>query len=243
MIFHTKGIVLRTIKYGETSVVVSIFTELFGVQSYLINGVRTASKTSKAHLYQPSSILDMQVYHNELKNLQRIKEVKWNIVYQQILSNVTKNSIALFMVELLYKCLKQPEVNVDLFQFVEDALMNLDTSNDAVAANMPIYFTLHLAQFFGFNMQDTYSEERNLLDYQEGIFISTPPDHQNYLQGEASFYFSQMMKAMHPDDLAQIRVNKFLRRDILLALQSFYALHVPDFGTLKTLPILQEILS
>ncbi len=68
MIYQTKGIVLRAIKYGETSVVVNIFTELFGIQSYLVNGIRISGKTSsKANLFQPTSILDMEVYHNELK--------------------------------------------------------------------------------------------------------------------------------------------------------------------------------
>ncbi|MBS1655487.1 MAG: recombination protein O N-terminal domain-containing protein, partial [Bacteroidetes bacterium] len=60
----TKGIVLRTVKYGETSVIVTIYTELFGIQSYLVNGVRVSSKkgSGKANLFQPSAILDMVVY-------------------------------------------------------------------------------------------------------------------------------------------------------------------------------------
>ena len=103
MIHQTKGIVLRTIKYGETSVVVNIFTELFGIQSYLVNGVRSSGKTSKASFFQPGSILDMEVYHNELKNLQRIKEFKWGYLYQHIFSDIFKNAVALFMVELLAK--------------------------------------------------------------------------------------------------------------------------------------------
>ena len=76
-VHKTKGIVLRTVKYGETSVIVTIFTELFGIQSYLVNGVRTSTKkgTGKAMLFQPSAILDMIVYHNELKQLQRIKDI------------------------------------------------------------------------------------------------------------------------------------------------------------------------
>ncbi len=94
MIFTTKGIVLRTIKYGETSVIASIFTEMFGIQSYLVNGVRTAGKSGKAHFFQPSSILEMEVYHNELKNLQRIKDLKWSVLYKNILSDITKNSVA-----------------------------------------------------------------------------------------------------------------------------------------------------
>ena len=65
MIQTTKGIVLRSVKYGETSLVVTIFTELFGLQSYLVNGVRTASKkgSSKSAMFQPSAILELVAYH------------------------------------------------------------------------------------------------------------------------------------------------------------------------------------
>src|SRR5580765_8062709 len=113
----TKGIVLRAVKYGETSLIVTIFTELFGVQSYLVNGVRTSSKkgSGKASLFQPSAIFDLVVYHNDLKQLQRIKEFRWDYLYQHVLSDIRKNAIATYMVELLTKCLKQPEGHPDLF--------------------------------------------------------------------------------------------------------------------------------
>src|SRR5664279_2252005 len=97
MIYSTKGIVLRTVKYGETSIIAAIFTETFGIQSYIINGARATGKTSKAHFFQPSSILDLQVYHSELKNLQRIKEVNWSYIYRTVLSDVIKNAVALYM--------------------------------------------------------------------------------------------------------------------------------------------------
>src|SRR2546423_8435005 len=108
MIHKTKGIVLRTIKYGETSLVVSIYTELFGIQSYMVNGVRTFTKRGpgKANLFQPAAILDLVIYHNELKNLQRLKEFRWGYLYENILSDVRKNSVALFMVELLQQTIK-----------------------------------------------------------------------------------------------------------------------------------------
>jgi DNA repair protein RecO (recombination protein O) len=79
----TRGIVLRTVKYGETSIIVTIFTELFGVQSYLVNGVRTSTKkgSGKASMFQPAAILELVVYHNELKHLNRIKEFKWAVMY------------------------------------------------------------------------------------------------------------------------------------------------------------------
>ena len=178
MIYNTKGIVLRTIKYGETSIVVTIFTELFGIQSYLVNGIRSSAKTSsKASLFQPTSILEMEVYHNELKNLQRIKEFKWNYLYQNILTDVTKNSVAVYIVELLQKCLKQPENNTELFAFCEKTLMQLDLAEQGVTANFPLYFSLHLVRFFGFTIRDNYSKEKSILDLQEGTFTHVVPQH------------------------------------------------------------------
>src|ERR1700712_5759845 len=105
MIFKTKGIVLRSVKYGETSLVVSIYTEMFGLHSYIVNGVRTHTKKGpgKANLFQPSAILDVVIYHNELKNLQRLKEFRWGYLYENILTDVRRNAVAMFMVELLQK--------------------------------------------------------------------------------------------------------------------------------------------
>src|ERR1700742_2343447 len=99
----TRGIVLKTVKYGETSLIVTLYTELFGLQSYLVNGVRTSSRKGhgKANLFQPAAILDLVVYHNELKNLQRIREFKWGVIYRNIFFDVLRNAVGLFMVELL----------------------------------------------------------------------------------------------------------------------------------------------
>ena len=137
MIHKTKGIVLRSVKYGETSLVLTMFTELFGLQSYIVNGVRTVSKkgSSKSVFFQPAAILDLVVYHNEYKNLQRIKEYKWAHLYQHIFSDVRKNAVAVFMIELLTKCLKQPEASPQLFYFTEDALVHLDEASDTASAN------------------------------------------------------------------------------------------------------------
>ena len=242
MIHATKGIVLRTIKYGETSVIASIFTELFGIQSYIVNGVRTQSKTSKTHFFQPSSILEMQVYHNELKNLQHIKDMRWSYLYKNILSNVTKNSVALYMVELLHKSLKQPEANADLFHFCEDAFMQLDIAENEVTANFPIYFAIQLAHFFGLKIEDNYSAKRNYFNISEGNFTNNSLPNDNFLETDISYYFSQLLKVLQPAELKEIKLNKSIRTTILSALENYYIFHIAEFSALKTLPVLHELL-
>ncbi len=240
----TKGIVLKTIKYGETSIVVSIFTELFGVQSYLVNGVRTSTKkgAGKANLFQPSAILDLVVYHNELKHLNRIKEFKWGNLYQHIFSDVPKNAVALFMIELLTKCLNQPEGNEELFQFTEDVFLKLDESNAATMANLPLFFALHLTHFFGFRIDDNYSNTKRYLDLQDGSFVIEQPHHPHFLEGKQAEITSQLLKVLQAEELEEIKLNHDFRRQLLLQYETYYRLHIHDFGTLKSLPVLREIL-
>jgi DNA repair protein RecO (recombination protein O) len=240
----TKGIVLRTVKYGETSLIVTIFTELFGLQTYMVNGVRTSKQSSqKANYFQPAAILDMIVYHNEQKSIQRIKEFKWGHLYEHILTDVIKNSIALYIIELLHKCLKQPEANPDLFHFCEDVLIQLDRSEKAVTANVALYFSLQLPYFFGFKINDRHSDSEHILDLREGNFISEQPSHPYFIDGEDAQLTANLLKAIHPQELGQFRLNGEIRKKLLLSYQDYYALHINDFGQMKTLPILHEVLS
>ena len=240
----TKGIVLRAVKYGETSLVVTMFTELFGLQSYLVNGVRTSTKkgTGKANLFQPTAILDLVVYHNELKHLNRIKEFKWHFLYQHVFSDVPKNAVALFMIELLTKCLKQPEANPELFDFCEDAFIHLDESKGTVMANFPLYFALHLPVFFGFRISDDHSAENSILDLQEGTFVAENPGHLHFLEEKQAEITSELLKIMRPEELKQIKLNHDFRRQLLFAYETYYRLHIQEFGTMKTLPVLREVL-
>lgn len=243
MVHATKGIVLRAIAYGETSVIVSVYTELFGLQSYLVNGVRSNKKSNtKGNLFQPASIVDMEVYHNDLKNLQRIKEAKWHYLYQDVMFDVYKNAIALFMTELLQKVIRQPEHNPDLYNFIEDAYMELDKADKKIVLNYPLFFLLHLAAFFGFNLQNNFSTEKQVLDLKEGNFVHENPLHPFYIDPVKGAMVSQLLKIMHPRDLDHITLNNIMRRQLTESLLLFYGLHVQDFGTMKSLPILQEIL-
>ncbi|HXB92549.1 MAG TPA: DNA repair protein RecO [Puia sp.] len=241
----THGIVLKIVKYGETSLIVTIFTELFGIQSYLVNGVRTSSRKGhgKANLFQPAAILDLVVYHNELKHLQRISDFKWAIVYQHIYFDVLKNAVASYMVELVLKCLKQPEPNPDLFSFIEDAFLHLDTSEGRILANFPLFFTLHLAGFFGLQIEDIHSESNPILDLREGRFVDQLPQHPYLLDGVYSSFTAQLLRVRQPAELRELALNQDTRRTLLQAYRIFYALHIPEFGELRTLAVLQTVFS
>jgi DNA repair protein RecO (recombination protein O) len=239
--FTTSAIILKTVAYGETSIIVTAFTELFGIQSYMVNGVRTSKKGgNKANLYQPANIVELEAYHNNKNSLQRIKECNWK--YLNTNSTVVKNSVSIFFVEILYKLLKQPEENADLYHFSEDILLQLNNAETNIAANMPLFFCLHLSAFFGFKIEDDFSEENNIVDIAAGRFTNILPQHEYYLQGEHAAIVSTILKCQVPQDLTEIHLNQQKRRILLHAFMDYYLLHVPDFVQPRSLKVLEAVL-
>ncbi|MEN9952942.1 MAG: repair protein RecO [Bacteroidota bacterium] len=241
---HTRGLIIRTIKYGETSLVVSIFTELFGLQQYMVKGIRTSKKSASfsASQFQVGNILDLVVYHHDKNTLQHIKECKQPFYFDHLFADVTKNAVLLFMIELLQKCIKEPESAPELYEFIEDVILGLDKATPAQTANLPLFFILHLSHFFGFRLMDNYSERENILDLREGQFVEQIPIHQMGITYPKSEYIAQMLRVMQIEELDQIQLNKQLRNELLDACLQFYELHISPFGQMKSLPVIRTLL-
>jgi DNA repair protein RecO (recombination protein O) len=244
MLQSTKAIILRTVAYGDTSLIVSAFTEKYGLQQYMVKGARKSGKKggSQSSMLQPAAILELVVYHNEQKQLQLVKEMKWDVVYAQVMSGISKNAIALFMVELLTKCVKQPETNDELYAFVESNLLLLDSCDNAVAANLPLYFALKLAGILGFRMEDEYNMAQTYLDLQAGTFVQEPPIHGMYLEPALSEVTYQLLQHDNAITLYRIKLQQTQRRELMQAYMHFFQFHISDFGNMKSLQVLQEVL-
>ena len=244
LLHQTKGLVLRAVKYGETSLVVSVFTELFGLQQYIVNGVRSSKKSSSISiaLLQPGNLIDMIVYQNEKQVLQRIKECRSAYNFSMIYMDITKNAVLLYMIELLQKCLKQPDAQAELFYFLEDMLKGLDNAGLRQTANIPLFYTIHLSHFFGFRLMDNYSSTKNYLDLHEGQFQENVPLHQKVIHPPMSEKVSQLLKVMQLSELDDIELNKNQRNLLLDDLLHFYSIHVHPFGAMRSLPVIRTVL-
>lgn len=243
-IHHTKGIVLRSLKYGETSLIVSVYTELFGIQQYIIKGIRKATKKSSANAsyFQEGAILDLQVQHQEQKNFQYIKEYQWAHLYHNLFNNVIRNSVLLYIIEMLQHCSKQPESNNDIFYITEEALLLLDTGNEAFVANLALYYSVKLAARLGFEIQGHYTPETPVLDYKEGIYTYTTPHHKYFMPPDLSEPLSLLITSPI-EDIGSISLNRSMRNTMIEHLQTFFQLHIPYYGKLNSPEILKQILS
>jgi len=243
MLHNTKGIVLRVTKYGDTSIIMTAYTELFGVQQYMVKGVRVTSKkgANKGVFYQPAAILQMEVYHSPMKQLQMVKEVSWDFVYQNVYSDVLRNAVATYIVEVLQQTM-QPEPHPELFYLIEDTFKQLDKGGPQLVGNLPIYFLIHLSQNMGFGLQGKYSATTSVLDVREGQFVEKVPAHPYFLEGAEAETASSFLQVQFYNDLDTIVLNGTQRKKILELFQLSLSWHYNKFSEIKSLPILQEVL-
>ena len=243
-IHKTKGIVLRCVKYGDTSIIASIYTELFGLQSYLVKGIRKTTKKGASNInhFAPAAILDLQVYHNEFKQLQFIKEYQWAYLYENIYYDVVKNAVAMFAIELLQHSIKQPENNPDLFYFIEKSLKDLDQSNESATANFPLYFSLKLGEQLGFEIQGNYTLETPVLDLQEGYYIHESPIHPFFIEGNLASLTTDIIHFKEVNQLSILKLNRVIRRQLIEHYIQYFSLHISNFIELRSLEVLKEVL-
>ena len=150
MITKTRGIVLNYIKYGDTSIICKIYTEQFGLQSYIINGIRK-SKSKNIGLFQPLNILDLVVYHKKTSGLQRIKESKLDYAYKTLHLDMKKISVCFFLSEFLNRISQNDDYQKDNFDFIKDSLIVFDRL-EVNYSNFHIQFLIKLSKYFGIDI-------------------------------------------------------------------------------------------
>lgn len=225
MIQKTRGLVLSHIKYRETSLIVKIYTEEFGLQTYMVNGVRS-SKSSKAKiaLFQPLSLLDLVVYHKDGNTIHHIKEVKTSFVYQHIPYEHKKCVIAIFLSEILQKTIKEHYKNPELFDFLSSSLIKLDEQQNGFE-NFHLIFLLKYASFLGFAPQNSSSFFNEL--------------NSNYNQAEITFVENLFRIDAF---IFEEKGSNQIRRYILDKIIYLYQIHVDSIGIIKSIDVLREIM-
>ena len=221
MIYKTRGIVFRFTKFRETSIIVTIFTELFGLQSYMVNGVRSKSAKNKIALYQPLTILDLVVYHREHANIERIKEIRCLYPYTTLTVDVVKSTIAIFIQELLNKAIKHESHAKELFDFLYDSLTTLDSQQHGYE-NFHLVFMVKLARSLGFGAQ-----------------IPNEVIGGRIADKETEVALGQLLQADYHDDMA---ITQSQRRNLLDLLTGFYSDHL-GLGEIKSIAVLRDVLS
>lgn len=238
-IVTTKAIVLSSLKYGDTSLIVKCFTEEEGVKTYLIRGVlKPKKKGIKAAYFQPLTQLKIVANHNSKNALNSIKEVQVIQPYKSIHSDIIKQSVVFFLSEILSSSIQEEEQNKTLYSYLETAFVWLDV-HDKIA-NFHLLFLLNLTGFLGFypDLSDKNKQGFNLLD---GKFSNKIQD-KNVIYNNDFHQFKKLL-GMNFDSIEKVSYSKDERQLVLQVIVQYYKLHLGSFRKPKSLQILETIFS
>ncbi|MCH5330786.1 MAG: recombination protein O N-terminal domain-containing protein [Alistipes sp.] len=237
--YKARGIVLGTVKYGDSSMVAQLLTDVGGRRSYMVQGIRSShGRGSKAALFQPLFALEFEGLESSRTDLDRFKEVHAGIVLRSIPFDVRKSTVALFIAEVLYRLIRESEPNRMLFDFVWGSVGALDTIDEGVA-NFHLWFLANLSRFLGFSPGNRYMRDA-YFDMREGLFTLSPQ------QGHAvmSIDKAEILRDLLECDvqcLGEIGLNRHQRVEFLDTMLEYYSYHLDSIHSVRSTKILREV--
>jgi len=235
---NSKALVIKSIKQGETSLIVSCYLEEIGYKSFLVKGLFGSKKSrfSKAHFF-PLNVINIHYSSNQNKNLGFIKEVKSEVLFNTIHSDIQKSSVIVFLSEILNSVLREEiEVNKDLFDFLLNSLIWYDNVREC--NNYHIKFLIELSKYIGF--YPNISNENDLyFCLESGSTSNTKPLGRN-ICGDDLKLFKNLL-GMKFEDLNKMSINRESRTRILNKIIDYYSIHLQMFKTPKSINVFAEV--
>ncbi len=239
--YKAKGIVLHTIKYGDTGLVAYVLTDVFGRQTYMVQGVRSSrGHGNRAAMLQPMFLVEFEGLESPRVEMHRFRELRAAVPLRSVPFDVRKSTIALFMAEMLYRLVREVEANSPLFDFVWNAVCELDALEESAGvANFHLWFMVGLAHHLGFSPGNEYSSGW-WFDIREGLFVPVEPRHGTCFSRENTALLGSLME-IHADLLASFALNRVRRAEFMNAMLAYFDYHLDAVRDIRSVDILREV--
>ena len=239
MLTKTKAIVLHSLKYGDASMIVEMFTESNGRLSFAVPIPKTSKGRLKKQYFQPMTLLEVECDVRQRVQLQKLKDARLLTPYSSIPFSPDKLAISLFVAEFLYHALRSEQQNELLFAYLLDSMQWLDIAERGYA-NFHLTFLMRMSRFLGFypNLDD-YTDGC-VFDLRTATFSLQVPTHRDFLSPDDSRRIHTLMRMDFPT-MHLFQLSRQERNRIAEVLLHYYQLHIPQFPELKSLSVLQEL--
>lgn len=235
----TKAIVISSIKYSDSSLIARLYTQQYGLVSYMLKGVLKSKRGKlKAAYFQPLTLLTVVCSHQEKRSLQSLRDAQVSYMYQQIPTDVVKQSVVLFLSEVLSYSIREEETNDPLFQYLENSFLWLDSHENS--ANFHLLFLLNLTKFLGF-YPDTAQCHKSGFHLREGIFTNDLHE-KEIVTGDEIVQLKKLL-GINFDGIDSVKFSKSQRQALLKMLIRYFELHLEGFKSPRSLGVLEAVFS
>ena len=236
---QSRAIVLRQIKYSETSLILKIYTEKEGLLSFIAKGVRGKKGKLRSAQFQPLNLIDLCYREARKSELRQIIDLKVIDPFTDLPFNPVKRTIAIFIAELIHNAIKEQEPNLKLFEFLYNSIHWIDLSKQSYG-NFHLLFMIKFTKYLGFYPMLEGHKEAQYFDLQQGVFSGVRPQNTHYIDSEELNAWKQLVNAKLESNNGLIFSNT-LKRKLLQTMMLYYKLHLIHFKELNSHYILQSV--
>ena len=231
MIESTKGICLHYSKYSENSVIAKIFTENFGLQSYVMKGVRNKKSKNKLNILQSLNIVQLEETNNKKREIQYVKEISLIGNINNINSDMNKRFISLFISEILMKVIEESEKENPIFSFILETIYKIEESEN-LSKNFSLLFLIQLSGYLGFYPSKDNTDKK-IFDLESGCFTNQSVYFN--ISGDNKEYFKYLLTNK------EVSIPYKNRKELLKSLQKYYSLHHYNIENLKSYEVIESL--
>lgn len=236
MLVSTEAIALSTIKYSESSIIFKCYTLSYGIKTYMIRGVRSKkNKSNSIALFQPLTILEINANHKNNFGIENINSAKILIPYKSIPFDILKNSLVLFLSEILSKCIIEEEQNKQMYNYIKSSLLWLDSASEYV--NFHIQFLIKLLKYLG--ISPSFEKINKLYGYSNDV-PKRVNDLKEKVEEQLKNDFDFLLGTNFDANMEHI-INYNKRKKILEFLMAYMQLHIEGFKRPNSLNIMYEL--
>ncbi|MEO1450385.1 MAG: DNA repair protein RecO [Bacteroidota bacterium] len=241
MIHKTEGIVLRTLKHQESNLITTLYTEAFGIRSFILTGFRSGKSRRKHSYFQPLSIVDIVFQERPGRSLHKVTESHISEMLPSLQAHPVKLSLGLAMAEIFYDTVKEEEAHPALYQLLRQTLSQLEQSDQRLIQWF-LYFLVHLTGPLGFFPQDSSEASAQVrFDLGEGTLRSVNENGDRAAWLLRAFLYSELIPLPDPNSCQQLTFTQGEKRALIHMLFRYYQLHIEGFKYPQTMKVFAEV--
>ena len=247
MIVSTDAIVLRTVNYSETSIIVTLFSKESGKIALMAKGARKPKSPFSAQL-EPMNILNINYFHKNERNIQLLKNSSFIENSMTIRENFDSLNYGLTIVEILDKLFHENDTDPIIFRLSIKTLSSLKSSQ--INYNIVFsFFLLQLSVRLGF-----MPELNKCCNCSKYLKMAKFDEHKGELMckkcvhgGEINFSVGtiDLLKALlktHIDSLHTLKYDDKILKEIDSFLDYYSKFHLEGISKVKSLKMLRKLI-
>jgi len=235
-----EGIVIRTTRYGESSVIAEILTAEEGSVTVIASGLRSRRGLAHAALLKTGTPVQVVLYFKPGGNMHRLKEAQAGYRLRSIPFSIVKSSLLLFIIDVARNAFRSFAEHETAYRFLMDQIQQLDERQEKLSL-VPIQFLMELSFYLGFGPEFDQKAPPAFFDLRQGVFSSSMPVHPNYFAERDASLFWALGRHLQKGEPYPNEIDRITRQRLLDALILFFRLHIDQFKTPKSHEILSQL--